>query len=370
MAEELKQGFLLHYDARVMLGVSKKIDMQLHELRKYASVEEICIKLKTKSMVINALAVLPFMSLSWDYEEAYKRIKEVDFIYVRSISYDYITYRFVKWVKKNNKNCKIVVEIPTYPLRAECFQSIQGIVLYPKQIWNRMRMAKYIDRYVVYTNVEYAYGVKTIYTQNGIDVDSIKPISGEVNNGDIILIAVAYMQKYHGYDRLLNGLASYYSNNPSRKVFVKLIGDGPELETYRDIVANSNLSSYVSFEGNKTGKDLDEAYDQADLAVGSLGGYRIGINLFSSLKTREYLAKGLPIISGAPIDVLVEKGREYCLEFPNDDTPIDIEKVVEYYDKVYLNSTRKEVAQNIHEFAKENVDMSAVMKPIVNFVNC
>lgn len=363
-------GYYIHYDARMIIGVSKKIDLQIRELRRVSSVEEIVVPLKSKNFVRNALAVLPFLSLSWDYTEAYAKIVKPDFLYVRGIGYDRKACTFLKWVKKCNPNCLILVELPTYPYAREQLRSIQGIVLFPKTLWNRRRISKYIDRYVLTVQgYEYVNGVKTISIRNGVDVDGTIPVSPTIPKDDTVrLSAIAMMQSYHGYERLINGLEKYYSSGGKRKVEVYLVGKGPEVGKYKKMVTEKGLQEYIHFPGEKSGDELDEIYDHTDLAVECLGCYKNGIYKLSSLKCCEYLAKGLPVLSGVENEMFGSQEVKFICRVPNDESPIDILAVMNFYDKIYSGTGREEITRVVRQFAKEKADIQVTFQPLLHYL--
>lgn len=361
------KGYYIHYDARTIIGVSKKLDMQLAELRKIADVEEICVPLKTKNVFINALAVLPFMSLAWDYSEAYAKIQDADFLYIRSVAYDYKGYRFLKWVKKNNPKCKILVEKPTYS-KKEDLSSLQGFVLYPKFAYNRKRVSSYVDRYVTYSEDDVIYGIDTIKIMNGINVNSVKPCEGELEPDKIRLIAVAMMQPAHGYERVIEGLNDYYSKGGDRNIVFNLVGDGPQMPYYKELVSKYDLTERVIFHGQKSGDELDAIYDAADIAIEGLGAYKFGIELSSSLKTREYLAKGLPILYAVDIDVFLNNSFDFGMRVSNYAAPIDIGQLVSFYDEIYHNKLKSEVISRIREYAESHVEFSRTFEHVINYL--
>ena len=142
------------------------------------------------------------------------------------------------------------------------------------------------------------------------------------------------------------------------------------MKEYEKFVEVNNLQEYVIFHGQQTGELLDGIYNQCTLAIASLGLHRIGGTLGSFLKTREYLAKGLPMITGCDIDILDKEKFPYFLQFPSDESPIDIEKVIEFHDSVYLESgkTQEEIVDEIRDFAYRTCDMSVAMKPIIDYI--
>lgn len=117
------------------------------------------------------------------------------------------------------------------------------------------------------------------------------------------------------------------------------------------------------------GDRLDAMYDLADIAIECLGMYRKNMSISSSLKSREYLAKGLPIVAGCKNDVINEKNPfKYYLEVPNDDSAIDVEKIIEFYDQIYSTQSRQQVISEIRKFAEDNIDLKVTMKKIIDYI--
>ena len=87
-----------------------------------------------------------------------------------------------------------------------------------------------------------------------------------------------------------------------------------------------------------------------------------------ALKSRECLAKGMPLITGCAIDVLPED-YPYARVFPNDESTVKIEEVVAFYQQVRNRvGSKKELADVIRKYAVEHVSMEAVMKPIIAYI--
>ncbi len=363
------KGYFIHYNARDTIGVSRKIDMQLKEFSKRYNVEELDIKMSTKNFFVNALSVLPFFSICWDYRHAYEAIESPDFIYIRKAGGDRKHYKFLKYIKSRYPKCKILVEIPTYPYWKESLQSLTGILLIKDYFNYRLILNKYIDRIVTYSADDEIFGVQTIRVKNGINVQSIpqtKNVRSEKES--ITLLAVAVLKPHHGYERILNGLAEYRRRGGNRKVFFVIVGDGPEKSYYEKVTRELKLNDIVSFCGMKSGAKLQEIYDRADIAVSALGFYKDKVTKSSALKVREYLAEGLPVISGCREDAFDDTDGKFCCSFPNDKSYIDIERVVRFYDDLLKQYTRNELTEEVRRFAYEHVDNSITMKPIFEYI--
>ena len=366
----VKRGYYIHYGARDIVGVSKKIDLQIEELKKMSEVEEISIPLKTKSFLVNMLAILPFVSLAWDYSSAYSKVEDADYLYIRSVAYDYKAIKFLRWIKSKNPNCKVLVEIPTYPCTKEHTRSLQGIVLYPKEWINKRRIRKYIDRYVLtVSGYSYVEGVPAISIRNGVDIDKIKIT--ESKNGSIEcfeMIAVAMMQPAHGYERIIEGLKEYYINDRKRKVVLNLVGDGPELSKYKKMVSEYNLDEYVIFSGEKKGQELDQLYARADIALDGLGWYKFGIDKISSLKCAEYMAKGLPVVAGLINGNIEPDVPKFYMRVENSEKKIDILKMLSFYDELKEQYGEDNLRLKIREYSRQYFDISNTFEPVINFL--
>ena len=78
---------------------------------------------------------------------------------------------------------------------------------------------------------------------------------------------------------------------------------------------------YVFFHGYKSGEELGKLYDTADAGLVSFGSYKENVERLCTIKTREYLAKGLPVILGGMDDLFenekVMNMRYACQTIPH-----------------------------------------------------
>jgi len=150
-------------------------------------------------------------------------------------------------------------------------------------------------------------------------------------------------------------------------VIFHLVGYGSEFERYQKMVADFALGDYVIFHGQQTGEALDAIYDQCNLGIASLGFHRTGLTEGAPLKTREYLAKGLPFIFGAKVsDISDEDKGSIYLQVPANDSPIDIEKILEFYARIYSEGAEP-VNKRLRQFAQEHFSMEVAMKEVIDF---
>lgn len=300
----------------------------------------------------------------------YNQIKKNHYAnaYIRYALADFYFIRLLKLLK--NKGIKIVVEMPTFPYELENTQNVFDNINFILDKIFRNKLKEYVHRIATFSKHSEIYGIKTISVQNGIEVENIVPRKIKEKIGEIHLLAVGQMAFWHGWDRLILGMADYYRWGNERKVVLHLVGDGEKvLLGYKELVKREHLEEYVIFHGEKFGPDLDEIYNCVDIGVESLGWHRMNVSISSSLKSREYAAKGLPIITASELDIFPADKYDFILKYPADDTNIDVGKIVHFYDMLYNNDWNKmlERSETIREVAKQVCDINITLLPIINF---
>ena len=367
--ESIKKGYYIHFNAKITPGVQKKIDMQVEELGRHLIISELNILPEEVSFPRRLRRLLPGGAVERSYKAALENMENPDFIYVRRTTADKSYVDFFRIIKKKWPNCKVLIEIFTYPYDKDEFMRLLTWPYYFKEIYQRKKLVQYVDRYITYSEDEVIFGIPTIRTGNGILVDRVKlPRAEERADDTVSLIAVAFMQKHHGYERVIKGLHDYYKKGNIRKVVCHLVGDGPEKQGYRKLVQKYGLEEKVFFYPTMVGENLDRAYEKGDIAISAIGVYKDGLERENSLKTREYMAKGFPMITGCKVDGINEEYPFVC-QFSNDTSPVDIEKVLAFYDGLCRKYSKKEMQQTIRSYVKKIADMPVVMKPIIDFIN-
>lgn len=286
----------------------------------------------------------------------------VDGVYIRYALSDPWFLGLLRYLKK--QRVRVLLEIPTYPYDGEFTPDLRGRLAAFLDRRCRKKLKGLADRVVTFTEDEEIFGIATIRTVNGVDFSKVPLQYRQEPDGALHLIAVAGLAPWHGYDRLLVGMGEYYQNGGTREAVFHLVGDGSELPLYKKLAAEYGLESRVRFYGFLSGDPLTEVYNRADIAVSCLGMYRKGMNRESSLKIREYSARGLPAIAVSPIDIF-PPDWPYQMIVPNDDTPIDMQKVFAFGDA--LQKLRKEgmcVERIIREKARDKAEMKNTIREI------
>lgn len=296
--------------------------------------------------------------------KSYLNNKHYDMCYIR---FDLNTKKFLSLLKVLRIHCdKILIEIPTYPYTKEYTGFINSVRLAIDDYYAK-KIKDYVDMIVTFYKVPggYYYGVPVKVVPNGFDFSDVKIISTDAVLENIDIAAVSSMRLWHGYERLIEGLHLYYENRGDRNIILHLVGDGRECPKYKELVSKYKLEEHVVFHGALHGVELEELLEKCTLGLDSLARHRTGISVLSSLKSREYGAKGIPIINSCDIDIIGDD-FEYFLKTPADETPIDINEVIHFYDKCYKEKSRLVVAKRIRNYIETRSDMKAVMNMIIH----
>lgn len=360
----MKALYLIFHGFGLYNGISKKIHYQVSALKQCGVDTRLCyIQIDDKGVqrrMIDGEILEEFEAgikgkiKKWtDYSAILHYIKEnkIDLLYIRS--YHNANPFLTSAVKKLKKEgVKTVMEIPTYPYDNE-YKKLRIIKLRADQCF-RHSLSKQLFRIVTFSNCRNIFGAETINISNGIDFDAIrikKPV--EENSNILNLISVAEIHIWHGFDRLLRGLAEYYKTVQKMEVRYDIVGYGDEQEIakLKNYVIENNLDKYVTFHGPQYGDGLDNIFDKASVGIASLGRHRSGITNIKTLKNREYAARGIPFVYSEIDDDFEDK--PYIMKVSADETPINIDNVILFYNKVKALSP-EEIRNSISDLSWKN----------------
>ena len=149
--------------------------------------------------------------------------KQINFVYIRSNhNANPFTIHMVRRMKR--AGMKVVMEIPTYPYDQEYFNKVMRRQLILDKLFRNL-LARQLDAIVTFSEEDFIFGQQTIRISNGIDFDSVrmKKKSHHPEN-ELHLIGVAEIHRWHGYDRVIKGLAEYYATPKEIKVYFHVVG--------------------------------------------------------------------------------------------------------------------------------------------------
>ena len=356
----MKILFLIFHGFDPNNGISKKISYQLEAFKANGHETHLCYMDEngSKRRIADDLVIADYGT--GRKGKIFKRtefrsivdyaIKErIEFVYIRSNhNANPFTINMVRRMKKSGM--KVVMEIPTYPYDQEYFNKAMRRQLIQDKLFRNL-FAKQLDAIVTFSEEDIIFGQQTIRISNGIDFDSVrmKKKSHHPAN-ELHLIGVAEIHRWHGFDRVIRGLADYYATPKETKVFFHVVGyffSPVEEAEITEIIKSHHLEPYVILSGKKHGEELDEIFDQCDFGIGSLGRHRVGIEHIKTLKNREYAARGIPFVY-SETDTDFDK-KPYVLKVPANETAVKIEDIIQFYQ--HLTITPQQIRESIADLS-------------------
>ena len=146
---------------------------------------------------------------------------------------------------------------------------------------------------------------------------------------------------------------------------LSIVGDGPAANGLRALTRDLDLEDAVRFHGMHSGVELDALFANSDLALGSLGMHRIDLHRSSSLKAREYCARGIPFVLASD-DPDFAEGVPFVYRVAADESPIDVAAVVDFIDK--LRERSPEYMMEMRRYAEKRLTWKAKLEPVVRYL--
>lgn len=301
------------------------------------------------------------------------RRHSIDLVCIRypQASNDFV--RFLKALK--SQGVGVVLEFPTYPflterklffiryLREKNWKAAVGTAYHwAEELICLPRLKQGVDLAVTFSRDTRIYGIPTVQISNGVDCAQIPVKKDFPEKQQLDLAVVANVSVWHGVDRVIAGLAAYQKESPARPVHLHIIGEGAAKKDLQMLTEKLGVSGMVTFYPAVFGEELDARMGQMDLGIASLAPHRKNVEEDSSLKTREYFARGLPCIGNErDSQILRSPLKKYFLVIPSDETPVDISAVVSFAQECVGPGQTVE----IRKMAEQYLDWSHQMRTVL-----
>lgn len=365
------------------IGVVKKIKGQAESMKDDAEIIDVFVLYKDES---NSLDKTDFPDYFTFKKYPYSGLKRVSQLFnlwkmISKISeskkYDVIYFRnpgssffFSKYLEKF-KN-KVVIEHNSIELNEIGLRSDR-----PKfDVWKEVFFAKKGYKYALgnvgkatefsihqEAKVGYKLNLKTI--TNGVAVNEVAKRDSQLlkAKSGINLIFVGNIAAWHGLERLLLGIKNCHG---SFDYSLFLVGrEQVFLEMLQQLELTELLNTKIFLTGFKTGKELDNLFDNADYAIGSLGLHRIDILNGVPLKHREYLSRGLPFIYSGKDEDIDDSLSNYLFNINANESPVDFPRLYDFIQN--LKKSNENVSQILSDYAAEKIDIAIKSKELIDF---
>ncbi len=327
-------------------GISKKIVAQVTALNKVTPTD-LCL-IQSNKLTFNDEDIVKkdssLFSRIVKYYILYKLIKKnkYDLLYVRHIN-GFNSLLFFLVTLFVGKRVFINIEVPTYPFTGEASQQSKSISTRINDfVQNNYKRSINSVTYMGTFTPE-IWGIPAIQFDNGVNVNDYKLIKKVSFDDSLHIIGVGSLDFWHGYDRAIEGIATSKVNT-----ILHIVGNGQELNRLKNLAKNLMVEKKIIFYGKLHSSELDAVFEKCHLAIDSLGRHRSGNNYNSSIKSKEYCARGLPFIQSHIDEAFLDSN--FVLKVNANDTPINFDEVCKWY--LELNKD----AADIRCFAKENLD--------------
>ncbi len=165
---------------------------------------------------------------------------------------------------------------------------------------------------------------------NGIDIGSCSQAGMPQNKQPILVFIGSSGQSWHGMDKIIK-MAEHF-----KAYRFYIIGTEGE-ETHN-----------IRYFGYLSQKEAIKVIQQCDVGIGTLSLYQTGLHEASPLKTRQYLACGLPLVY-AYKDTDIEKEEVFALRLENAEHNMDYSKIEQFVQEVFQNNEIKKAARSFAE---------------------
>lgn len=204
-----------------------------------------------------------------------------------------------------------------------------------------------------YENHRAGFNYCNFIYKNPIKSSNFTPREFPKNDKYSLSILIGSYQEWHGLDLLCNALRISKKENDFKLIYI-----GDKTEKVSEICKGID----VNFVGKQDQIGIRRYLSESDITIGSLAPHRVKINEFSSLKSREYIAMGIPFIIGCP-DTAFNENKGEISKFVS---VVDFEGNPNIISEIegFINNSRKDKnhPQVMHKYARENLDY----KPVFN----
>ena len=366
----VEQKIIAQFDALKSLGA----DIQLFLVSSYTPEETFAFEIRKRSSVNIFINSPEKISNSWSrrkekFDLVSTILSEYDpqetIVYFRYPLADLLFLRFLnkhlafKIVTEHQEvENKLRIGILTDNIVQDIFDFAFGRAVRNKIVGFVGVSSQYLVNQVGYLHSNIRHKKYFLINGNGIDTSKFQVRKNPHFDGQTLkLLFVGSGFKPQGLDRLLFSLKKYYNTNYKVNIIVHVVGVSvgrPYLSKYLE---NPKLLKSVLFQGFIQSEQIDEFADECHLAINSLSLHQIGIKVGSTLKSREYFARGIPFITSSSDDD-IQDDNPFVIKVSADNKPIDFQKIIDY--AIKLNED-PEHPQKMRYYALEYLDWSVKM---------
>jgi hypothetical protein len=202
---------------------------------------------------------------------------------------------------------------------------------------------------------------------DAVNTESFQPMTIDFNTKDIQMVflkGASMAADYNGLDRLIISLARQKNNQ--FRYYLTIIGNDTDWE--KKLIEKYNAEQFVSLKPAMNKQALDMELGNYHLGVGPLAVHRKGVFSTTSIKAREYFARGLPFFFAHHDSGISDNKalQPYFLQVEATDEPIDLQLLDAF---VLSMKTKVNCSNEMHRLAKLYLDYDVQVKQIFDFIS-
>jgi hypothetical protein len=172
----------------------------------------------------------------------------------------------------------------------------------------------------------------------------------------IFLKGASTFADFNGLDRVFEGIKNYKGN-----IHLKFYIYGKNLKAEEAMINALGIQNHVELHPFTEPNVLDQIINDVHIGISALAVHRKGIKGTTTIKTREYCARGLPFVYGHidPDFSNNDSAAQFSLEFDANDSALDFEKIIQWYSLINLKA--ETLPQDMHDFALNHLDYRVKM---------
>lgn len=205
---------------------------------------------------------------------------------------------------------------------------------------------------------------KTFVSSNFYDVNSVALSENTYKKGDLLVFGmiVTTTASWYGLDRLLK---SFSRVQDKYKLIIAGIDENDR--AFKKMIEENKIKKNLTCLGKINKEQLTNFYNSVHACFGSLGLYTINLKDASTLKVKESVSFGVPVIVGYnEEDFIYNKEFEpYYLQLKNDSSIINFDSIQDFVYRFYSDPQHKKALRNLAlKYMDVNVKINLLLKKI------
>lgn len=288
-------------------------------------------------------------------------------LYMRYQGSSLWSYLFYKWLRFKGIK-QILIEfnsIRTNDIKAQNdLMFRKKLLTFLESIWFKITYRQFVlvTNSVTVLNHYKQLGCKqAAYWGNGVNFNNVSPIKNRALTDTINLVFVSgTYNPMHGLERYVESLKAYRGK---KTISIRWIGKVSET---RQLKALKNPKVFQEFYPVLEKEELEKHYSWAHGALGSIAFYKQGLFETSDLKTKEYLAYGIPTIVAHKDTDISLSCCSYLYQIKNNEEVFSFDEFTLWLEHKYKDDT---LAQKIQNEAKKSFDYDVLTNNFLKEIN-